>query len=40
MTVNIRKLIRSIGERAKIAAIKLANINGDIKNNALKKHVS
>ena len=37
MTVNIKNIIQSIGERARIAADKLVNINGDIKNKALKK---
>ena len=31
MTVNEKNLIRSIGKKAKIAANKLANINGEIK---------
>ena len=37
MTVNTRNLIRLIGERARVSADKLANINGDTKNKALKK---
>ena len=37
MTVNTKELIQSIGKKAKIASLKLANINGNIKNNALKK---
>jgi glutamate-5-semialdehyde dehydrogenase len=37
MTVNTKNIIQSIGERARIAADKLVNINGDIKNKALKK---
>ena len=36
MTVNIRNLIQLIGKQARVAADKLANINGDTKNKALK----
>ncbi len=36
MTVNTKNIIQSIGERARIAADKLVNINGDTKNKALK----
>ena len=32
MTINTKNIIQSIGERARIAADKLVNINGDIKN--------
>ena len=37
MTVNTKNIIQSIGERARIAADKLVNINGNTKNKALKK---